>query len=368
MNTPESSTVLTVSDDLPVRSERAVHSGKVRSVYWLGAADSARLIEERAYSVPPGSELALMVISDRLSAFDCLWQSENMAGVPGKGAALNAIAAHGFDLFGGTDLPGHHLLEMPHPMLWVVRQAQPVMVEAIARRYLTGSLWRAYERGERVIGGEQLPDGLQRFDRLPELLFTPSTKGVMRGLAGVPEYDDAPISYALLREHWAPFGFLAPEDVDRCRHAMLSGFENLAENYAAHGELLVDSKFEFGYVPGSAGDPELVYMDEVGTPDSSRVWRLADWERGTPKEYSKELFREDLLNWIPDRQLLLDSERMAERLAFAAANPVPDEFFRKLSSVYVDAARRVTGGELDLPDRPREAMLDLLGGEFDLLR
>ena len=83
--------VLAVNDDLPIRTDQAVHSGKVRSVYWLTAADSARLIRERGYAIAPDAPLAIMVISDRISAFECIWHGEGgMNGVPGKGAALNA--------------------------------------------------------------------------------------------------------------------------------------------------------------------------------------------------------------------------------------------------------------------------------------
>ena len=74
-----------------------------------------------------------------------------------------------------------HILEVPHPLVWIVQRARPVLVEAIARRFITGSMWRAYERGERLFCGIELPDGLHRDQRLREILLTPSTKGVMRG-------------------------------------------------------------------------------------------------------------------------------------------------------------------------------------------
>ena len=92
--------VLAVNDDLPIRSGQPVHSGKVRSVYWLTEADSSRLIAQRGYEVAADAPLAIMVISDRISAFDCIWHGEGgMDGVPGKGAALNAISNHWFKLF-----------------------------------------------------------------------------------------------------------------------------------------------------------------------------------------------------------------------------------------------------------------------------
>ena len=85
--------VLAVNDDLPIRTDKPVHSGKVRSVYWLTEEDSQRLIKEKGYNVAPDAPLAIMVISDRISAFEIIWKGEGgMNGVPGKGAALNAIS------------------------------------------------------------------------------------------------------------------------------------------------------------------------------------------------------------------------------------------------------------------------------------
>ena len=116
--------VLAVNNDLPIRTGAPVHSGKVRSVYWLNEADSARLIEERGYDVAPGAPLAIMVISDRISAFDCIWHGEGgMSGVPGKGAALNAISNHWFESFREQGLADSHILEIPHPLVWIVQKA-----------------------------------------------------------------------------------------------------------------------------------------------------------------------------------------------------------------------------------------------------
>ena len=128
--------VLAVNDDLPIRTDSPVHSGKVRSVYWLNATDSTRLIAERGYAVAADAPLAIMVISDRISAFECIWHAKGgMAGVPGKGAALNAISNHWFRLFRERGLADSHILEVPHPLVWIVQKARPVMIEAIARQY-----------------------------------------------------------------------------------------------------------------------------------------------------------------------------------------------------------------------------------------
>lgn len=360
MTDKSSATVLTISDDLPIAVARPVHSGKVRSVYFLRPEDSRRLIEERGYAVAPDSDLAVMVISDRLSAFDCLWRAESLDGVPGKGAALNAIAAHWFHAFEREQIGAHHLLEVPHPMVWIVRQAQPLRFEAIARRYLTGSLWRAYDKGERNVGGVDLPEGLTQYGMLPELLFTPSTKGVMQGLEGVPESDDAPVAPSLIARYWKDFGLRGAEDVPACRRALAEGFRVIEQALGSQGELLVDTKFEFGLAPALDGTPELIFMDEVGTPDSSRIWRRDDWERGAPREHSKEQFREALMAWTPDPDVLLNPRRMDERKRLAANERVPDSFFLELSQTYRAAAQRVLGSPLEVGDAPRESMLDLL--------
>ena len=127
--------VLAVNNDLPIRTDAPVHSGKVRSVYWLTEADSKRLIAEKGYNVASDTPLAIMVISDRISAFDCIWRGEgNMQGVPGKGAALNAISNHWFKLFNEQGLAESHILDIPHPFVWIVQKAKPVMIEAMSYR------------------------------------------------------------------------------------------------------------------------------------------------------------------------------------------------------------------------------------------
>jgi phosphoribosylaminoimidazole-succinocarboxamide synthase len=125
---------------LPIRTDKPVHSGKVRSVYWLTPADSARLIREKGYDVPADTPPALMVISDRISAFDCIWQGvDGLNGVPGKGAALNAISSHWFKLFKEQGLADSHILDIT-PSSGSCKSPS-VMIEAIARQYITGSMW-----------------------------------------------------------------------------------------------------------------------------------------------------------------------------------------------------------------------------------
>lgn len=143
-----------------------------------------------------------MVISDRISAYECIWRGKDgLNGVPGKGAALNvsgcaslvtavvltrlvrpqqAISNHWFKLFKEKGLADSHILEVPHPLVWVVQRARPVLIEAIARQYITGSMWRSYVKGERIFCGISLPDGLEKDSKLDKLLITPSTKGILK--------------------------------------------------------------------------------------------------------------------------------------------------------------------------------------------
>lgn len=360
--------VLAVNDDLPIRTDQPVHSGKVRSVYWLTRADSARLIETRGYPIAPDAELAVMVISDRLSAFDCIWHAEGgLHGVPGKGASLNAISGYWFDRFAEQGLARSHILERPHPLVWVVQRAQPIMIEAIARRYITGSMWRAYALGDREFCGLRLPEGLARDSRLDTLLITPSTKGILQGIPGVPAVDDVNVDRSALSEHWQSFGFRAREDVAHYERLLTEGFAHIEAHLAALGQLFVDTKFEFGYAAGADGALEMIYMDEVGTPDSSRIWDAAAYECGDIVDSSKEGFRQALLDWVPDRALLLDKSRMAERTAFAAETALPAEMLHALGENYRAIAQQITGTAVFAEDRPREAVIGVLADKLGLI-
>ena len=360
--------VLAVNDDLPIRTGMPVHSGKVRSVYWLNAADSARLITDRGYDVAADAPLAIMVISDRISAFDCIWHAEGgMRGVPGKGAALNAISNHWFRLFRERGLAASHILEVPHPLVWIVQKARPVMIEAIARQYITGSMWRAYEKGEREFCGITIPDGLKRDQKLPELLITPSSKGILKGIPGVPEADDVNITRGDIENNFAAFNFRSVADIDLYERLLREGFDVISGELARIDQVFVDTKFEFGYVTDKAGIDRLIYMDEVGTPDSSRIWDGSSLRKGKVVENSKEGFRQFLLQHFPDPDILLNKGRMAERKSLARDNALPAEALMQVSDTYVGIAEKITGKSLELSENPRAEILDVLGKEYSLV-
>jgi phosphoribosylaminoimidazole-succinocarboxamide synthase len=360
--------VLAVNNDLPIRTDQPVHSGKVRSVYWLTAADSRRLIAEKGYNVPADAPLAIMVISDRISAFDCIWHGEDgMNGVPGKGAALNAISNHWFKLFREHGLADSHILDIPHPFVWIVQKAKPVLIEAIARQYITGSMWRSYSKGEREFCGIHLPDDLKKDQKLPELLITPSTKGILKGIPGVPEADDVNITRQDIENNYNAFNFKSLDDIAHYERLLKQGFAVISQALANLDQIFVDTKFEFGYVTDKSGNEKLIYMDEVGTPDSSRIWDGAAYRAGTIIENSKEDFRQLLLNHFPDPDILLNKDRMEERKALAKNNALPASVLMRVSETYLGIAEKITGQPIALSENPKKEIIAILREQYDLI-
>ena len=360
--------ILAVNNDLPIRTGAAVHSGKVRSVYWLTEDDSRRLIEEKNYDVALDTPLAIMVISDRISAFDCIWHGEGgMKGVPGKGAALNAISNHWFKLFKKQGLADSHILDIPHPFVWIVQKAKPVMIEAICRQYITGSMWRSYAKGEREFCGIELNDGLEKDSKLPTLLQTPSTKGILQGIPGVPAVDDVNITRKNIEDNFAAFNFKSPEDIALYEKLLTEGFDVISDALANIDQIFVDTKFEFGYVKDRNGNDKLIYMDEVGTPDSSRIWDGEQYRAGKIVENSKEGFRQLLLSHFPDPDILLNKDRMTEREALARDNELPAEVLMSLSATYLAIAEKVIGEKIVLSQNPKQEIIDILRDEYQLI-
>ncbi|OEF24149.1 phosphoribosylaminoimidazolesuccinocarboxamide synthase [Vibrio rumoiensis] len=360
--------VLAVNDDLPIRTNKPVHSGKVRSVYWLTEEDSRRLIKQKGYDVAEDAPLAIMVISDRISAFDCIWHGEGgLKGVPGKGAALNAISNHWFQLFKDNHLADSHILDIPHPFVWIVQKAKPVMIEAICRQYITGSMWRAYEKGERNFCGIALPEGLGKDKILPELLITPSTKGILKGIPNVPEADDVNVSRNDIEANFQAFNFSSAKDIPHYEKLLKEGFKVISDALDSVDQIFVDTKFEFGYVNDAAGNEKLIYMDEVGTPDSSRIWDKKEYQAGNIVENSKEGFRQFLLNYFPDPDILLNKNRMDERFALAKENTLPQEEIMKISQTYLSIAEKITGKKIVLSDDPKQEIIDILKKDYDLI-
>merc|ERR1719215_722676 len=171
-----------------------------------------------------------------------------MNGVPNKGAALNTIASHWFKLFKEKGLADSHILDVPHPLVWIVQKARPVMIEAISRQYITGSMWRDYSKGSREFCGIKIPDGLKNNQKLDTLLLTPSTKGILKDIPGVPEVDDVNISRSDIEQNFKAFNFSSADDIAKYEKLLKEGFQVISAALADLDQIFVDTKFEFGYV------------------------------------------------------------------------------------------------------------------------
>jgi phosphoribosylaminoimidazole-succinocarboxamide synthase len=288
--------------DSPLLPLPKVHSGKVRDIYAVG------------------DDQLLMVTSDRLSAFDVVMAEP----VPFKGRVLTAMSAFWFEAL--HDVVGNHLVsldvaDLPDDVgamtglegrIMLVHRAEMLPIECIVRGYLSGSAWKEY-RTSGTMHGQALAEGLQESDRLPEPVFTPSTKG---------EIHDENITFAQAVD------LVGTEVAERARDVSLELYRRGAELALERGIIIADTKFELGFVEG-----ELVLCDEVLTPDSSRFWPADEWQPGrTPPSFDKQPVRDylDTLDW--DKS--------------PPPPPLPPEVVEATSHRYAEAYERITGRSL----------------------
>ena len=257
----------------------------------------------------------LIVTTDRLSAFDRV-----LAGVPYKGQVLNQLSAWWFERT--ADIIPNHVITVPDPNALLAREARPLPVEVVVRGHITGvtdtSLWGMYESGARSMYGYDLPDGLRKNTALPRHLVTPTTKAVTGG-------HDQPLSCAEVTER----GLLEPALWDMVVGTALEVFRRGVELGASAGMILADTKYEFGVTD----DGELILIDELHTPDSSRWWvaesyehRLAAGEE--PESLDKEVVR-----------------RAFAALGYKGDGPVPEvpgEVWSATAGRYIVAYERLT--------------------------
>jgi phosphoribosylaminoimidazole-succinocarboxamide synthase len=237
-----------------------VASGKVRDIYDL---DDGNL---------------LFVTSDRMSAFDVVMAEP----IPDKGRVLTAITAFWLEQL--SDVAPNHLVSFEVPAavagipdlegrVMVVRKAEMLAIECIVRGYLSGSAWAEYQKTQSM-HGSPLPAGLRRSEKLPEPVFTPSTK------AG--EGHDENISFE------AASSLVGADLAAEARRISLDAYQKAADLAAGRGIIIADTKFELGLIDG-----RLCICDEVLTPDSSRFWPADAWEPGrTPPAFDKQPLRD----------------------------------------------------------------------------
>ena len=277
-----------------------VNRGKVRDIYDLG-------------------EHLLIVTSDRISAFDVIMNE----GIPEKGYVLTQISKFWFEQM--TDLVPHHLVatevddfpEITHQYRdqlegrsMLTRKASPLPVECIVRGYLSGSGWKEYQQ-QGSLCSIPLPTGLRQSDKLPETLFTPSTK------AELGEHDEN-ISFARAVE------LCGQETAEQVRDISIAIYERARSLADSKGIIIADTKFEFGLVAG-----QLLWIDEALTPDSSRFW-------------PKDQYRPGRAQPSFDKQFLRDYLETLDWGKTAPPPPLPDEIVRKTSEKYLEALHQLT--------------------------
>lgn len=280
--------------------------GKVRDIYDLG-------------------DRLLLVVTDRISAFDVIMPD----GVPDKGVVLNQISLYWFDQV--KDLIPNHILStdietLPEPFRaarnqlehrsMIVKKAKPLAAECIVRGYLSGSGWNEYkEKGE--ICGVRPPAGLVESSKLPEPIFTPSTKAE----AG----HDLNITFEEMK------GVLGDAALaGKVRDAAIAIYKRGRDLADEKGILIADTKFEFGIFDG-----KLILIDEVMTPDSSRFWPKSDYAPGRgQKSYDKQFLRDYLLT-LKDWHKTAPGPRL------------PKEIVEKTREKYVEAYEKLTGRKFD---------------------
>jgi len=290
-------------------SDLKVHGrGKVRDMYQVG-------------------DDLLIVATDRISAFDYVLGS----GIPDKGKVLTQLSAFWFERMG--DLVPHHVIAtdvakmpaalQPHKDVlkgrsMLCRRTRPIAIECVARGYLSGSGWKEYQQTGSVCG-VTLPSGLRESDRLPQPIFTPATKAESGHDVNVSEDEAARIAGRDL--------------VTRLKQLTLEIYRRGCEHAESKGIIIADTKFEFGLV--GAGDParDVVLIDEVLTPDSSRFWPQDQYTPGQGQpSFDKQYVRDYL-----------------EEIRWNKQPPVPslpDRVVQKTREKYVEAFRRLSGREL----------------------
>lgn len=279
--------------------QTGVYNGKVRDVYFLG------------------ENLLCMVATDRISAFDVILPE----GIPFKGQILNQIAAK--FLNATRDIVPNWLLATPDPMVSVGIRCEGYPIEMIVRGYLCGSAWRAYKSGVREICGVKLPEGMRENEKFPTPIITPTTK------AEIGTHDED-----ISREEIISRGLIAEDEYVQLEKYALALFARGQEIAAQHGLILVDTKYEFGNHNG-----QILLMDEVHTPDSSRYFYAEGYEERFEKgEAQRQLSKEFVREWLMDNGFQGKEGQQVPEMTPAIVDGITDR--------YVELFEGITGDKL----------------------
>lgn len=258
----------------------------------------------------------ILIVSDRLSAFD-----RNICLIPFKGQVLNQMAEFWFKKT--DDIIGNHVIEFPDPNVIVAKQCQAMPVEMVVRGYITGttstSAWINYEKGVRNFCGNQLPEGLKKNQKFDQPILTPSTKAEHGG------HDESVSKEEVLRRT-----NITEKEFEIMAQAAMKLYQRGVEIAAKQGIILVDTKYEFGQ--DAAGN--IVLIDEIHTPDSSRFWFADEYQdRFKRGEEQKKIDKEYLRKWLADQGFTGDGE----------IPQIPDDIRIETARRYIEAYELITG-------------------------
>ncbi len=269
----------------------------------------------------------LFITTDRQSAFDRI-----IASVPFKGQVLNLVSAWWFERT--ADILPNHMIDIPDPQALIAKGCDPFPIEFVVRGYLTGStetsLWTRYNRGERTYCGITFPDGMTKHQQLDEPALTPTTKET--------EHDRPIAPDEIISEGW-----MTREDWEYASAKALELFAFGQRTAREHGLILVDTKYEMG--KDSAGN--IVLIDEIHTPDSSRYWLAETYEQRLAEGNSPDNIDKEFLRlWFADHCDPYQDETLPE---------APAELITELSWRYILLYEMITGEDFPFPDTSRSA-------------
>ncbi|MES2397176.1 MAG: phosphoribosylaminoimidazolesuccinocarboxamide synthase [Bacteroidota bacterium] len=276
-------------------NQKNYYKGKVRDVYTIG------------------SEMLVMIVSDRISAFDVVLPK----GIPYKGQVLNQIAAK--FLKATEDILPNWVISVPDPMVTVGVLCETFKVEMVIRGYLSGHAWREYKAGKRSVCGVPMPDGMKENDKFDQPIITPTTK------ASVGHDED------ISKEEILKQGIVSKEDYENLEKYTHAVFQRGTEIAAKMGLILVDTKYEFGKKDG------IIYLiDEIHTPDSSRYFYKEGYEERQQKgEAQKQLSKEFVREWLMENGFQgKDGQKIPE---------MTDEIISSISERYIELYEKIVG-------------------------
>lgn len=261
------------------------------------------------------NERRILIATDRLSAFDRI-----ITTIPFKGQVLNQITQFWFEKT--SDIVKNHAISFPDPNVVIAHECEPLPVEMVVRGYLTGvtttSAWYNYERGVRNFCGNILPEGMKKNQKFSRPIITPSTKAEKGG-------HDESVSV----EEIVSRGLISKENMKKLCDITLKLYKRGVEICAKQGIILVDTKYEFGFLNG-----EIILIDEIHTPDSSRFWFQNTYDELFEKnEEQKKIDKEYVREWLASRGFRGDGE----------IPRVPDEVRAETARRYIEAYELITG-------------------------